>query len=90
MMYGIDYSSACCLSLSGICGNDTHIPIALMSYLDRHHCINQIVLHLDNDQAGSLASSSIIQVLHNCYDIKDKPHREEKDVNDYLKILKKF
>ena len=45
MMYDIDYSSASYLSLSGISGNDQRIPIALMSYLDRHPCINHIVLH---------------------------------------------
>ena len=90
VMYDIDYSSASYLSLSGINGNDHRIPIALMSYLDRHPCINQIVLHLDNDPAGSLASTSIIQALQNRYDIKDKPPQEGKDVNDYLKILKKF
>lgn len=90
MMYDIDYSSASYLSLSGINGNDHRIPAALMSYLDRHPCINQIVLHLDNDPAGCLASSSIIQALQNRYDIKDKPPQEGKDVNDYLKILKKF
>ena len=90
MMYNIDYSSASYLSISGISGNDQRIPIALMSYLDRHPCISRIVLHLDNDPAGSLASSSIIQALQNRYDIKDKPPQEGKDVNDYLKILKKF
>ena len=90
MMYDIDYSSASYLSLSGISSNDQRIPIALMSYLDRHPCINHIVLHLDNDLAGRASSSSIIQALHNRYDIKDKPPQEGKDVNDYLKILKKF
>lgn len=90
MMYDIDYSSASYLSLSGISGNDHRIPIALMSYLDRHPCINKIVLHLDNDPAGRASSSSIIQALKNRYDIKDKPPQEGKDVNDYLKILKKF
>ena len=90
MMYDIDYSSASYLSLSGISGNNQRIPIALMSYLDRHPYINHIVLHLDNDPAGRASSSSIIQALKNRYDIKDKPPQEGKDVNDYLKILKKF
>lgn len=88
--YDFDYSNVNYLSLSGVSSNDHRIPIALTSYLDRYPCINIIMLHLDNDSAGRIASNCIVQSLQNKYDVKDSPPQEEKDVNDYLKFLKRF
>ena len=59
-------------------------PIALEQYLNDHAEINHIVLHLDNDRAGRLATRTIQQNLIN-YHVSDSPPKYGKDVNDELK-----
>ena len=43
-----------------------------------------MVLHLDNDKAGRLASKAIKTVLSKQYYIIDKPQPIGKDYNDFL------
>lgn len=59
-------------------------PIALEQYLNDHAEINHIVLHLDNDRAGRLATRTIQQNLTN-YHVSDSPPKYGKDANDELK-----
>ena len=46
--------------------------------------MNSIVLHLDNDRAGRLATKTIQQNLSQ-YHVRDSPPKYGKDVNDDLK-----
>lgn len=79
------------LSLSGVYrpGNDEpHLPASLEHYLDENKHIRQVILCLDNDEAGRLAAQSIIKLLSRPYTIKDMPPTEGKDYNDYLMAYK--
>ena len=75
------------LSLGGVFqpskDGTSKVPIALANYLNNNET-NKIVLHLDNDNAGRLASKSIINNLKDKYEIIDSPPRIGKDINDFL------
>lgn len=68
-------------------------PSSLSNYLSKHKEINKIFLHLDNDEAGRLATEAIQNNLSASYEIIDYPPKMGKDFNDfllfYLKNLKK-
>lgn len=59
-------------------------PIALEQFLRDFPEVNSIVLHLDNDRAGRLATKTIQQNLTQ-YHVRDSPPKYGKDGNDDLK-----
>lgn len=63
---------------------DSKVPLALNLYLNNNPNINRIVLHLDNDEAGIIATQAIINKLKNRYEILNDPPKIGKDFNDYL------
>lgn len=69
------------LSLSGVGGK--HSP-ALTSFLKRHGNIQSIHLHLDNDDAGIIATNEIINKFKSKYYIFDEHIKQCKDINEYL------
>jgi hypothetical protein len=64
-------------------------PAALMQFLKDHPYIYDIVLHLDNDTAGQLATKAIQTILPPNYVVFDEPPKRGKDYNDYFKITLK-
>ena len=63
---------------------DSKIPLALNLYLNNNPNTNRIVLHLDNDEAGIVATQVIIDKLKDRYEILNEPPKVGKDFNDYL------
>ena len=51
-----------------------------------HPEVKTIVLHLDNDRIGRLATKAISAVLPKQYQVKDVPPKQGKDYNDLLCI----
>ena len=51
-----------------------------------HPEVKTIVLQLDNDRIGRLATKAISTVLPKQYQVKDVPSKQEKDYNDLLCI----
>ena len=62
------------------------VPAALARTLKMHPEVKTIVLHLDNDRIGRLATKAISTVLPKQYQIKDVPPKQGKDYNDQLCI----
>ncbi len=58
------------------------VPAALARALKIHPEVKTIVLHLDNDRIGRLATKAISTVLPKQYQIKDVPPKQGKDYND--------
>ncbi|WP_288230066.1 toprim domain-containing protein [uncultured Faecalicoccus sp.] len=89
-LYQKDYETIHILSLGGvqIPQNDSKIscktPIALEQFLRDFPEVNSLVLHLDNDRAGRLATKTIQKNLTQ-YHVRDSPPKYGKDVNDDLK-----
>ena len=89
-LYQKDYKTIHILSLGGvqIPRNDSKIscktPIALEQFLRDFPEVNSIILHLDNDRAGRLATKTIQKNLTQ-YHVRDSPPKYGKDVNDDLK-----
>ncbi len=76
------------LSLAGIYKPPKDIfssktPKTLLNYL-KNNKTDTIILHLDNDEAGRLATKAIITSLSDSYKIIDDPPKNCKDFNDYL------
>ena len=63
---------------------DSKLPLALNLYLNNNPNINNIVLHLDNDEAGIIATQAIINKLKSRYEIINDPPKLGKDFNEYL------
>ncbi|UQZ86424.1 hypothetical protein SK3146_05717 [Paenibacillus konkukensis] len=81
------------LSLAGIHRpaenkDESALPAALLSYLDRHSEVKRLVLHLDNDEPGRLAAEMIEQQLAQSYLLKNELP-VQKDVNEDLMAYKK-
>lgn len=57
------------------------VPAALARTLKMHPEVKTIVLHLDNDRIGRLATKAISTVLPKQYQIKDVPPKQGKDYN---------
>ena len=78
------------LSLAGVYkpkeNGEFKIPLALNYYLNQHPNIKTIILHLDNDSIGRLATLGITKALENNYTVIDRPPKVGKDFNDYLCI----
>lgn len=62
------------------------VPAALVRTLKMHPEVKTIVLHLDNDRIGRLATKAISAVLPKQYQVKDVPPKQGKDYNDLLCI----
>ena len=62
------------------------VPAALARTLKMHPEVKTIVLHLDNDRIGRLATKAISTVLPKQYQVKDVPPKQGKDYNDLLCI----
>lgn len=62
------------------------VPAALARTLKMHPEVKTIVLHLDNDRIGRLATKAISAVLPKQYQVKDVPPKQGKDYNDLLCI----
>lgn len=75
-----DYKNGNYLSLSGVGGES----IALKSYLMKHGNIQHLFLHLDNDEAGNVATEQIKNTYQSKYYVFDKRIKFGKDVNEYL------
>lgn len=79
------------LSLAGIYQpareiENSKVPAALTRFLKEHPEIKEVVLHLDNDRAGRLATKAIQIVLPEQYHTHSQPPKQGKDFNDCLCI----
>lgn len=63
---------------------ESKVPIALSSFLNKNKNIKQIFLHLDSDQAGRMATQSLKKCLSNRYEVIDGTPYIGKDWNDFL------
>lgn len=84
-----DYRSENLVSLAGVYSprgkiEDSKVPIALDGFLKDNPQITKIILHLDNDKAGRLATKALQTILHNAYEVIDEPAPQGKDFNDFL------
>ena len=60
------------------------VPAALARFLKEHPDVKEIVLHLDNDRIGRLATKAIQTVIPEKYHVQDQPPVKGKDCNDML------
>ena len=77
------------LSLAGVYQpakeiENSKVPAALTRFLKEHSEVKEIVLHLDNDRTGRLATKAIQTVAPEKYHVKDQPPTKGKDCNDKL------
>ncbi len=77
------------LSLAGVYRpqksiEQTRMPLALEQYLKDYPQIKTVILHLDNDIAGRMATKALQAVIPKEYEVIDKPPLGSKDYNDYL------
>lgn len=89
-MKNIDWHKENMISLGGVnnpskISENNKIPIAIKEFLEKNPNINEIHLHLDNDEVGRNASKSLQEVLSKKYTVLDSPAPLGKDCNDYLK-----
>ena len=89
----IDFHLENLLSLAGVYQpaaniDESKVPISLALFLNNNQNINKIYLHLDNDQAGRLATLALKKSIKNKYEVIDKPPKYGKDFNDYLCSIK--
>lgn len=88
-MQGRNWQEVNLLSLAGVYQPKSEIaaskvPTALSLFLKMHPQIKQIILHLDNDRAGKMASKALQTVLPKQFEVQDSPAPSGKDVNDWL------
>lgn len=88
-MSGKEYSAENLLSLAGIYQpqkdiSQSKVPAALTRFLEDNPQVKTVLLHLDNDYAGRMATKAIITVLPKEYKVIDRPPSAGKDVNAYL------
>lgn len=91
-MKNIDWHKENMISLGGVnnpskISENNKIPIAIKEFLEKNPNINEIHLHLDNDEVGRNASKSLQDVLSKKYTVLDRPAPLGKDCNDYLKYV---
>ena len=63
---------------------NSKIPKTISNYLRNNKNISTIYLHFDNDEAGRLATKSLLLCLSDSYKVIDEPIKIGKDFNDYL------
>lgn len=83
------------LSLSGVYApkdklSESKVPIALEKFLNNNKNIKRIILHLDNDTAGRMATTALSLVLPDEIEVVDDPPPSGKDFNDFLCIKLKI
>ena len=85
-MKGRDWRQDAMLSLGGVFKQKQEfvIPMALSQYLQDHHGVRTLYLHLDNDEVGRDAAAGIMAGLGDRYEVLDRPPPSGKDVNDLL------
>jgi hypothetical protein len=88
-MKGGEWHNENLLSLAGIyvprkVMSESKIPMALTQHLEDYPQIKNIVLHLDNDRSGRLASEALRTVIVSPYNVRDAPPPYAKDCNEYL------
>lgn len=88
---GCEWREEHLLSLAGVYQpakqmEQSKVPAALSRYLKEKAEIKEVIFHLDNDQAGRLATKAIQMVLPSHYLIRDEPPKRGKDYNDFLCI----
>ena len=91
-MKNIDWHKENMISLGGVnnpskINENNKIPIEIKEFLEKNPNINEIHLHLDNDEVGRNASKSLQDVLSKKYTVLDRPAPLGKDCNDYLKYV---
>lgn len=89
---GFNWHDANCLSLAGVYlpkkTGGMKFPLALDQYLQDNPHIERIILCLDSDEPGRLASQAIRDRLEPTYTVVDNPPRVGKDYNDLLRQKK--
>ena len=85
---GYDYQKQNLLALAGVYQPSKNIeqsklPIAVQTFLDKNNNIQDIILHFDNDRAGREATKALIIALK-MYNVYNIPAPYGKDINDYL------
>lgn len=88
----IDWHRENMISLAGVYQpskmvESNKIPIAIQEFLKKNPNINEIYLHLDNDEVGRNASCAMQKVLGKNYKVFDRPPPIGKDCNDYLQYI---
>lgn len=90
-MKNIDWHNENMISLAGVnpskISENSKIPIAIKGFLEKNPNINEIHLHLDNDEVGRNASISLKEILAKNYKVLDRPAPLGKDCNDYLRYM---
>jgi len=94
-MKNLDFHNENLISLGGIFIPQTNdenvkIPIPIKNFLKENPNINEIHLHLDNDEVGRNASKVLRNILSKKYKVLDSPPPTGKDCNDYLCYVKKI
>ena len=94
-MKNLDFHNENLISLGGIFIPQTNdgvakIPIPITNFLKENSNINEIHLHLDNDEVGRNASKVLKNILSKKYKVLDSPPPAGKDCNDYLCYVKKI
>ena len=88
-MSGKDHSTENLLSLAGVYQpqkdiSKSKVPSALTRFLEDNPQVKKVLLHLDNDYAGRMATKAIMTVLPKAYEAIDRPPPAYKDINAYL------
>lgn len=86
---GRDYEKENLLSLSGVYQpkketRESKVPVAVTKFLENNPQTKTVILHLDNDRAGRIATNTLKILLEDRYEIIDRPPPSGKDVNDFL------
>ena len=91
-MQGENWKNMNLISLAGVYQpkkviSESKIPKALLNYLEGNETM-KIILHLDNDKAGRMATKALKEKLKDNYEVVDYPPMYGKDFNDFLCIKK--
>ena len=94
-MEGVDWQADHLLSLAGVYRprkelQESSFPLALREYLGNHPDIRKVVLRLDNDFTGRLASKALMEMLSRKYEVVCSLPPRGKDYNDSLCIRKRL
>jgi hypothetical protein len=92
---GLDWNADHLLSLAGVYRprkelQESSFPLALKEYLGNHSDIRKIVLRMDNDFTGRLATGALTEMLSGQYEVRSSPPPRGKDYNEYLCIRKRI